>query len=61
MVELFFMYWEIWFLGFYFTYIIMLCSMFTRFIYVRYAMGLMENGTQLFNILIVVCVAVFSG
>ena len=54
-------YLEIWLMMFNFNSILILMAMFARSLYVRYATGLVEKGTKLLNILLFICVAIYTG
>ena len=48
-------------LNFFLNFSIMYCLMFARFIYVRYADGLVQQGVKMFNILVIVIIASLFG
>ena len=48
-------------LNFFLSFSIMYCLMFARFIYVRYADGLIQQGVRMFNIIVIVIIASLYG
>lgn len=48
-------------LNFFLSFSIMYCLMFARFIYVRYADGLVQQGVRMFNIIVFVIIASLYG